>query len=48
MIGLIVGLQPLAICIGGLVGGYFSDIFKKNNYDFSVLASELYLYVLLN
>lgn len=40
MIGLIVGLQPLAICIGGLVGGYFSDIFKKRTIMIlSVLAS---------
>lgn len=28
-IGIIVGLQPLSLCIGSIFGGYLSDIFKR-------------------
>jgi hypothetical protein len=28
VIGLIVGMQPLALCFGSVIGGYFSDIFN--------------------
>lgn len=30
-IGIIVGLQPLALCFGSVFGGYLSDIFKRQN-----------------
>lgn len=30
-IGIIVGLQPLALCFGSIFGGYLSDILKRQN-----------------
>ncbi len=30
LIGIIVGLQPLALCYGSVIGGYASDIFKRH------------------
>lgn len=29
-IGLVVGLQPLALCFGSVIGGYISDVFKRH------------------
>ena len=29
-IGVVVGLQPLALCFGSVIGGYISDIFKRH------------------
>ncbi len=29
-IGLVVGLQPLALCFGSVIGGYISDNFKRH------------------
>lgn len=41
-IGLIVGCQPFALCFGGVVGGYLSDIFeRKMILLYSVLLSSL-------
>ncbi len=41
-IGLIVGMQPLALCFGSIVGGYFSDIFKRHTVMlFSVFSSSI-------
>ena len=41
-IGIIVGFQPLALCFGSIIGGYFSDIFKRQTIMlYSVIMSCL-------
>ncbi|WP_158998396.1 MFS transporter [Pigmentibacter ruber] len=44
-IGFIVGIQPLAVCFGGLIGGYLSDIFKKRNIMLISVLSSGFIFI---
>ncbi|WGL60475.1 MFS transporter [Pigmentibacter sp. JX0631] len=44
-IGFIVGIQPLAVCFGGLIGGYLCDVFKKRNIMLLSVFSSGFIFI---
>jgi MFS family permease len=44
-IGIIVGFQPLALCFGSIVGGYFSDVFNRHTIILSSVTVSCLVYI---